>query len=134
MGLGLYRAPDANALSTMNRVKEELERWKPRFPEGVSYVFGYDPTEFIQVSMEEMATTLVAALALVVGVTWLFLGDWRATLVPASAIPVSLLGAFAGLYLLGFSINTLTMFGPHSSDRVACRRRHCGGGKHAAPD
>lgn len=111
VGLGLYRAPDANALSTMNRVKEELERWKPRFPEGVSYVFGYDPTEFIQVSMEEMATTLVAALALVVGVTWLFLGDWRATLVPASAIPVSLLGAFAGLYLLGFSINTLTMFG-----------------------
>lgn len=111
VGLGLYRAPDANALSTMNRVKAELERWKPRFPEGVSYVFGYDPTEFIQVSMEEMATTLIAALALVVGVTWLFLGDWRATLVPASAIPVSLLGAFAGLYLLGFSINTLTMFG-----------------------
>lgn len=111
VGLGLYRAPDANALSTMNRVKAELERWKPSFPEGVSYVFGYDPTEFIKVSMTEMVTTLAAALALVIGVTWLFLGDWRATIVPASAIPVSLLGTFAVLWLLGFSINTLTLFG-----------------------
>lgn len=111
VGLSLYRAPEANALATMNRVKAELERWKPRFPEGVSYVFGYDPTQFIEVSMEEMGTTLIAALAIVIAVTWLFLGDWRATLVPASAIPVSLLGTFAVLELLGFSINTLTMFG-----------------------
>ncbi|MDO5530768.1 efflux RND transporter permease subunit [Sutterella sp.] len=111
VGLGLYRAPDANAMATMNRVKEELKRWEPRFPEGVSYIFGYDPTLFIQVSMEEMVTTLISALVLVIGVTWLFLGDWRATLVPATAIPVSLLGTFAALYLIGFSINTLTMFG-----------------------
>ena len=111
VGLSLYRAPEANALATMNRVKAELERWKPRFPEGVSYVFGYDPTKFIEVSMEEMGTTLITALVLVIAVTWLFLGDWRATLVPASAIPVSLLGTFAVLGLFGFSINTLTMFG-----------------------
>lgn len=111
VGLGLYRAPEANALSTMNRVKAELERWKPRLPAGVTYVFGYDPTEFIQVSMEEMVTTLGTALLLVIGVTWLFLGDWRATIVPASAIPVSLLGTFVVLWGLGFSINTLTLFG-----------------------
>ena len=111
VGLALYRSPDANALATMNRVRAELEAWKARFPQGVSYAFAYDPTLFIVESLREMVSTLIMALLLVVLVTWLFLQDWRATLVPAVAIPVSLLGTFSILYALDYSINTLTMFG-----------------------
>ena len=111
VGVSVYRSPDANALATMNRVRAELETWSSRFPQGVRYDYAYDPTLFITVSMNEMVSTLGMALLLVVLVTWLFLQDWRATLIPAAAIPVSLLGTFAVLYALGYSINTLTMFG-----------------------
>lgn len=111
VGLGVYRAPDANALSTVNQVKEELAKWEKLLPEGVTCSVAYDPTEFIQVSMKEIVTTLVSALLLVVLITWLFLQDWRATLVPSIAIPVALLGTFPFLYALDYSINVLTMFG-----------------------
>ena len=110
VGLSLYRSPDANALATMNRIKAELATWEQRFPPGVSYS-AYDPTKFIVASMREMVSTLVVALILVVLVTWLFIQDWRATLIPAVAIPVSLVGTFSVMYALGYSINTLTMFG-----------------------
>lgn len=111
VGLSLYRRPDANALATMNRIKAELTTWEQRFPPGVSYSIAYDPTKFIVASMREMVSTLVVALILVVLVTWLFIQDWRATLIPAVAIPVSLVGTFSVMYALGYSINTLTMFG-----------------------
>ena len=77
----------------------------------MSYSIAYDPTKFIVASMREMVSTLVVALILVVLVTWLFIQDWRATLIPAVAIPVSLVGTFSVMYALGYSINTLTMFG-----------------------
>ena len=111
VGLSLYRSPDANALATMNRIKAELATWEQRFPPGVSYSIAYDPTKFIVASMREMVSTLVVALILVVLVTWLFIQDWRATLIPVVAIPVSLVGTFSVMYALGYSINTLTMFG-----------------------
>uniref|UniRef100_UPI00307716F2 efflux RND transporter permease subunit n=1 Tax=Desulfovibrio sp. TaxID=885 RepID=UPI00307716F2 len=111
VGLSLYRSPDANALATMNRIKAELATWEQRFPPGVSYSIAYDPTKFIVASMREMVSTLVVALILVVLVTWLFIQDWRATLIPAVAIPVSLVGTFSVMYALGYSINPLTMFG-----------------------
>ncbi len=111
VGLGVYRAPDANALATVNRIKAELARWEKLLPEGVQYTIAYDPTEFIKVSMREIVVTLVMALLLVVLITWLFLQDWRATLIPSIAIPVALLGTFPFLYALGYSINVLTMFG-----------------------
>lgn len=95
----------------MNRIKAELATWEQRFPPGVSYSIAYDPTKFIVASMREMVSTLVVALILVVLVTWLFIQDWRATLIPAVAIPVSLVGTFSVMYALGYSINTLTMFG-----------------------
>lgn len=77
----------------------------------MSYVVSYDPTQYISATMAEIVETLVIALILVVGITYLFLQDWRATLIPALAIPVSLIGTFAILLPLGFSINVLTMFG-----------------------
>lgn len=111
VGLGVYRAPDANALATVNKVKAELDRWKERFPKGVSYDIAYDPTKFITITLREIVQTLVLALLLVVFITWLFLQDWRATLIPSVAIPVAMLGTFSFIYALGYSVNVLTMFG-----------------------
>ncbi|MBS1368942.1 MAG: efflux RND transporter permease subunit [Lentisphaeria bacterium] len=111
IALGIYRSGDANALATMNRIKEEIARWEQRFPEGVGCELVFDPTEFITISMKEIMVTIVSALVLVILITYLFLQDWRATLIPAVAIPVSLLGTLPFLLLFGFSINVLTMFG-----------------------
>ncbi len=111
VGLAVYRAPEANALSTVNRVKAELAKWSKRMPAGVSCAVAYDPTKFITVSLQEIVQTLVIALLLVVLITWLFLQSWRTTLVPSIAIPIALLGTFPFLYALGYSINVLTMFG-----------------------
>jgi HAE1 family hydrophobic/amphiphilic exporter-1 len=111
VAMSIYRGPEANALSTVRRVKAELDAWAKRFPAGVSYKTAYNPTEFIVVSLREIVSTLVIALVLVVLITYLFLQDWRATLVPAVAIPVSLVGTFAFMYAMGYSINVLTMFG-----------------------
>ena len=110
VNMAVYRLDDANALEAMNGVKDTLEKLEKRFPEGVSYVVSYDPTQYISATMAEIVETLVIALILVVGITYLFLQDWRATLIPALAIPVSLIGTFAILLPLGFSINVLTMF------------------------
>ncbi len=111
VALLVNRTPDANAMGTVGRVNAELEHWKTLFPKGVSVVSAYDPTEFIEVSMREIVMTIVLALALVVFITWIFLQDWRATLIPSVAIPVALIGTMTFLYALGYSINVLTMFG-----------------------
>ena len=111
VGLQIYRDTGANAVAAVGRMKAELEKWKDRLPEGVTYECVFDPTESVVVSLRETATTLVLTLALVILITYLFLQDWRATIVPAVAIPVALLGAFPFVYALGFSLNTLTLFG-----------------------
>ncbi len=111
VGLQVYRDTGANAVAAMSRVRKELEKWDARLPEGVEYHVAYDPTESVVVSLKETASTLVLTLVLVILITYLFLQDWRATIVPAVAIPVSLLGAFPFVYALGFSLNTLTLFG-----------------------
>ena len=109
--LSVYKAPEANAVETAARVKKEVEKWIQRLPPGVQGVLADDTTAFTIVFLKETVFTLVAALVLVVLITYLFLQDWRATLVPTLAIPVSLLGAFAFLYPLGYTVNVLTMFG-----------------------
>ncbi len=109
--MAVYRTPEANALSTVKGVLAELKKWESRLPDGVTMEVGYDPTEFISVTMREIVTTIVLALLLVVLITWVFLQDWRATLVPSIAIPIALLGTFTFMLMLGYSLNILTMFG-----------------------
>lgn len=112
VGMMVQRNNDANALATVEALKKKMrEEVEPMLPEGVTWTMGYDPTEAIRATMEEIAATLLLALLLVVLVTYIFLQDWRATLIPALAIPVSLLGAFAVMYPLGYTVNVLTMFG-----------------------
>ncbi|MBQ9874814.1 MAG: efflux RND transporter permease subunit [Thermoguttaceae bacterium] len=108
-GLGIYRTTEANALKTIELVKEELGNL--RLPDGITYKIAYDPTLFINLTLIETIETLVIALGLVILVTYLFLQNWRATLIPAIAIPVSLLGTFPFFFIFGYSINLLTMFG-----------------------
>ena len=107
----VYRDTGANAVGTTARVKAELERWRERLPEGVDFQLTYDPSQSVIVSLKETGFTLVLTLCLVILITYLFLQDWRATIVPAVAIPVSLMGAFPFVWALGFSLNTLTLFG-----------------------
>ncbi len=109
--LGIYLSPGANALQTADAVYATLERLAERFPEDVEYAILYDTTNFVRISMREVVVTLFQALALVIFVTFAFLGDWRAALVPTLAIPVSLIGTFAILLAAGMSINTISMFG-----------------------
>ncbi len=109
--LEVYKAPEANAVATAERVKKEVDKWIKRMPSGVVGVLADDSTAFTVVFLKETFHTLLMALLLVVAITYLFLQDWRATLIPSIAIPVSLLGAFAFLYPLGFTLNVLTMFG-----------------------
>ena len=101
----------ANALDTMEGVKKELSRLSTFFPEDLTYLIGYDATNYISASIEEVLFTLVLTFALVIGVCYLFLQDWRATLVPSLTIPVSLFATFAVMLALGYSINMLTLFG-----------------------
>ncbi len=101
----------ANALDTMAAVKKELQRLSTFFPEDLTYIIGYDATEYINASIEEVVFTLILTFILVIGVCYLFLQDWRATLVPSLTIPVSLFATFAVMLALGYSINMLTLFG-----------------------
>ena len=109
--MSVYKSPEANAITTVNKVKELLDEWMKRLPKGVTCVLGDDTTAFTLVFLRETFKTLLAALVLVVIITYLFLQDWRATFVPAIAIPISLIGTFAFLAPLGFTLNILTMFG-----------------------
>ena len=106
-----FLSPGANALDTVKRVRKEMETVSKTFPHGVSYDIPYDTTKFIEVSIHEVVKTLAQAMVLVILVVYLFLQSWRATLIPGVAVPVSLIGTFAGMQALGFSINTLTLFG-----------------------
>jgi len=109
--VGVFLQPGANALDVAEEVTATVEAIKPRFPSGITYSIPYDTTRFVKVSIEEVVKTLVEAMVLVIAVVFLFLQSWRATLIPLVAVPVSLIGTFAGLLLLGYSINTLTLFG-----------------------
>ncbi|AMO55440.1 RND transporter [Endozoicomonas montiporae] len=109
--LVIYQQPDANAMSVAADVKQVVEELSANFPEGVEYVIAFDTTEFIDESIREVVITLFQAVLLVILVVFLFLQNWRATLIPAIAVPVSLIGTFAIMLVLGFSINTITLFG-----------------------
>ena len=110
-GLGIKLATGANALDTAIAIRAELKKMEPFFPSGLKIVYPYDTTPFVQISIHEVVKTLVEAIILVFLVMYLFLQNFRATLIPTIAVPVVLLGTFAILALFGFSINTLTMFG-----------------------
>lgn len=106
-----FLAPGANALDTVHRVRQEMDKLARSFPTGVSYDIPYDTTTFVDVSIKEVLKTLVEATLLVILVVFVFLQSWRATIIPAVAVPISLIGTLAGMAALGFSINTLTLFG-----------------------
>jgi multidrug efflux pump len=106
-----FLAPGANALATVKSIRSEMDEMAKSFPPGVKYDIPYDTTRFIEVYIHEVALTLGTAMILVILVVYLFLQSWRVTLIPAVAVPVSLIGTFAGMEALGFSINTLTLFG-----------------------
>ncbi len=108
--LAVFKLNDANALDIINNVNKTLEELKPNFPDGLNWKVCYDSTRFIVVSMQEIIQTLILTFILVVVITYLFLQDWRATIIPSVTIPVSLIGTFLFLYLCNMSINTLTMF------------------------
>ncbi|MDF2778810.1 MAG: multidrug transporter, partial [Enterobacteriaceae bacterium] len=110
-GLGIKLATGANALDTANAVRATIESLKPTFPAGLKVVYPYDTTPFVKISINEVVKTLVEAIVLVFLVMYLFLQNFRATLIPTIAVPVVLLGTFAILAVFGYSINTLTMFG-----------------------
>ena len=109
--VGIFLQPNANALATADRVKAAMTPLAQAYPPGFTHTVVYDTTRFVQVSIREVVYTLLEAMALVFLVVFLFLQNWRATLIPFAAVPVSLIGTFAGLLLLGYSINTLTLFG-----------------------
>jgi hydrophobe/amphiphile efflux-1 (HAE1) family protein len=106
-----FLSPGANALDTAKQIRAKMAELAKSFPSGVNWDIPYDTTRFIEVSIEEVVKTLAIAMVLVILVVYLFLQSWRTTLIPAVAVPVSLIGTFAGMSALGFSINTLTLFG-----------------------
>jgi multidrug efflux pump len=109
--IGIYLQPDANALDVSTAVTATMERLAQRFPDGIRYDVPFTTTRFIEASIEAVIATFIEAIVLVVVVVFVFLQNWRATFIPVLAVPVSIIGAFAGMYLLGFSINLLTLFG-----------------------
>lgn len=111
VALQIIQSPGANALDVSAAVRETMGRLEKSFPEGLSSRIAYDPTVFVRASLESVATTLLEAIILVVIVVVLFLRNWRASLIPLLAVPVSLIGTFAVMHLMGFSLNTLSLFG-----------------------
>ncbi len=110
VGIGVFLAPGANAMATSDAIRATMQRLEKRFPAGVAWDIPFDTSEFVRVSIDEVVKTFIEALLLVVLVVYLFLQSWRATLIPVLAIPVSIIGTFAGLLMMGFSINLLTLF------------------------
>jgi HAE1 family hydrophobic/amphiphilic exporter-1 len=111
VGLGVTQLSSANALEVDRLVIAELDRLSTHFPPGMKYQNAFDTTEAVSESIRDVLTTLIEAIVLVVLVIFIFLQDWRSTIIPAVTIPVSLIGTFAFVKLLGFSVNTLTLFG-----------------------
>ncbi len=110
VGLATFLQPGANALEVAKLVRARMAELKPAFPQGVAYAIPFDTTRFVDASIKEVLKTIFEAAVLVLIVVFLFLQTWRATLIPMIAVPVSLIGAFAGLWAVGFTINTLTLF------------------------
>lgn len=109
--IAIYQQPSANAVVLAQDVKSKMQELAKQFPSGLKYTIAYDATVFVTKSIEEVVQTLFEAIVLVLVVVFIFLGNFRATIVPILAVPVSLVGTFAGFAALGFSINLLTMFG-----------------------
>src|SRR5262245_29745490 len=110
IGIATYLQPGSNALEVAELVRAKMKELRPSFPEGVDYAIPFDTTRFVDASIKEVNTTIFEAALLVLAVVFLFLQTWRATVIPMIAVPVSLIGAFAGLWAVGFTINTLTLF------------------------
>lgn len=110
-GLGIFQRPGTNAVGTAHQVLQEMEKLKKSFPEGLEYAVIYNPTQYVEQSIDEVFDTLLLAGVFVALTILIFLQSWRAALVPLTAIPISLIGTFAGMYALGFSLNNLSLFG-----------------------
>lgn len=111
IGLGISQRPNTNALETAQAIRDELNRLQQDFPPGLKYAIAFDTTMFVSASLKDVVLTLISAVALVVLVIYLFLQDWRTTLIPSITIPVALIGTFIFTRIFGFSLNTLTLFG-----------------------
>jgi len=111
VAIAIFQAPDSNALQLSSQVRANMERLKADFPQGVDYSIVYDPTRFVRTSIQEVIRTLTEAILLVALVVIIFLQTWRASIIPLLAVPVAVVGTFAVLLALGFSVNTLTLFG-----------------------
>ncbi len=109
--IGIYQLPGANALDVAEQVKAALQRLSESFPEGMAYEIPLDTTKFVEASIHEVYKTLIEAGVLVLIVILVFLQDWRAMLIPATTVPVTIIGAFAAMAALGFTVNMLTLFG-----------------------
>jgi len=110
-GIAVFQLPGANALEVADQVRVVMDRLKPSFPEGMVYDIPFDTTKFVRQAIREVYRTLVEAGVLVLIVILVFLQDWRAVLVPATTVPVTIIGAFAGMAMFGFTVNLLTLFG-----------------------
>lgn len=111
VALQIIQSPGANALDVAQAVRDTMQRLEANFPEGMVSRIAYDPTVFVRASLESVAITLMEAILLVVLVVVVFLRNWRASLIPLMAVPVSIIGTFAVMHLMGFSLNTLSLFG-----------------------
>src|SRR5215813_12223601 len=111
VAIAVFQRPGSNALSTAKAIRAAMETFAPRFPSGVHYAIVYDPTQFIQESVNEVEKTILMAILLVVVVVVIFLQTWRAAVIPLAAIPVSLIGTFFFMAMFGFTLNNLTLFG-----------------------
>ncbi|MEC4852939.1 MAG: efflux RND transporter permease subunit, partial [Jaaginema sp. PMC 1079.18] len=111
IGVGIYQLPGSNALSVAQQVREQIAELEKNFPPGLEAQVAFDTTAFVEASLREVVMTLLIAIALVTFIIFIFLQDWRATIIPGVAIPVSLIGSFAFIWIFGFEINTLTLFG-----------------------
>ena len=111
VGLGIYQIPGSNALEVAQGVKTRMKKVAEDFPPGMTYDIGFDTTDFVEQSLAGVIWTLAQAVGLVILVIFVFLQDWRTTIIPAVTIPISLIGTFAFIKLFGFSINSLTLFG-----------------------
>ncbi|HWG58876.1 MAG TPA: multidrug efflux RND transporter permease subunit [Candidatus Acidoferrales bacterium] len=111
IGMAVQQLPNSNALDVDRLCKAELDKLAPTFPAGLKYGFAFDTTQAVSEGIRDVLTTLIEAILLVIAVIFIFLQDWRSTFIPAVTIPVSLVGTFIFVKLLGFSINTLTLFG-----------------------
>lgn len=111
LALQIIQSPGANALDVASAVRNTMEELQKGFPEDIEYRIAYDPTVFVKASLEAVVITLLEAIVLVVVVVVLFLQTWRASIIPLVAVPVSLVGTFALMYMFGFSLNTLSLFG-----------------------